>query len=266
MKRNHSVPQVCFRHLCGRAWPMTAWRSILTMMCLGAMTAGGQQLRSTTGTPPKPDFAAIQPRSMRDGRYLLQKGDQIMIKVLDVAELNSEITIGPDGRANILLVGNIVTAGLTVEELQMRIHDRYALEYKAPDVSVAVKSFANMKVFIGGEVERPGLVSLTGEMSVLSAILASGGFKTSAKTDRVILIRNDGRDLPIATKLNLRNTLRDGSSDVALRPLDVVYVPMSKIARLDQLVDQYLRKSLPVTLNGGFTYLLGNSASVVHFQ
>jgi polysaccharide export outer membrane protein len=215
--------------------------------------------------PPAP-AGGIQPYMMREGRYLLQKGDQLSIRVLDLPELSGDVTIGPDGRISVLMLGDTKAAGLTVEELRKQLFDRYALEYKRPEVALTVKSYASLRVYIGGEVEHPGLVPLNGEVSALSAILQSGGFKNTAKTDTVVLIRNDGQDHPVAMKLNLRKTLRDGSSDIALQPFDVVYVPMSKIARVDQFVDLYVRKSLPMTLNGGFTYLFGNSASVVRFQ
>jgi protein involved in polysaccharide export with SLBB domain len=208
-----------------------------------------------------------QPQTMKDGRYLLQMGDQLAIKVLDVPDLNAEVTIGPDGRVGVLMLGDIEAAGLTVEELRKRLSDRYAQEYREPQVALNVKSFASLKVFIGGEVEHPGMIPLNGEVSALSAIFQSGGFKSTAKTDNVILIRNDGLDRPIAMKMNLKRAWKDGTSDVALQPFDVVYVPMSKIGRVDQIIDQYIRKVLPITLNGGFNYLLGNTgSSVIRFQ
>ncbi len=47
-----------------------------------------------------------------------------------------------------------------------------------------------------------------------------------------------------------------------LKPFDVVYVPMTKIARVDRFVDQHLKQTLPVSLTAGFTYFRGNTGAV----
>jgi len=199
-------------------------------------------------------------------RYLLQVGDEISIKVLNVPDLTETLTIAPDGRISALLVDEVQAAGLAVEELREKLTAQYARFYQRPQVGVTIKSFSNMKIYVGGEVERPGLIPLTGKVSALAAILQSGGFRTTAKTDEVILIRNDGKDQPIAMKINLKDVVRKGAADIQLQPFDVVYVPMSTIAKMDQFVDQYLRKMLPVTVNGGFNYVFGSSTSVLRFQ
>jgi protein involved in polysaccharide export with SLBB domain len=206
------------------------------------------------------------PLTTPDGRYLLQTGDEIAIKVLDLQELSETLTIAPDGRISALLVHNVQAAGLTVEALRETLTALYARYYRRPEVSVTLRSFANQKVYVGGEVARPGLISLVGQVSALSAIFQSGGFLTSAKPEEVIVVRNDGRNEPVAMKLNLQNVMKKGAPDLPLAPFDVVYVPMSKISQLNQFVDQYVRKMLPVTLTGGFTYLVGNPTSVVRFQ
>ena len=259
------------RDTSGSVVPARLWiyPAVLAALCFGATTGSAQPAQPPAGQGATPAAVphSMQPRTMKDGRYILQKGDQLAIKVLDVPDLNAEVTVGPDGRIGVLMMGDIEAAGLTVEELRKRLADRYAQDYKDPQVGLIVKSFASLKVFIGGEVERPGMIALNGDMSALSAIFQSGGFKATARPENVILIRNDGLDRPIAIKMNLKHVWKDGTSDVALQPFDVVFVPMSKVAQLDQIVDQYIRKALPPTLTGGFNYLLGNSgSSVIRFQ
>lgn len=128
------------------------------------------------------------------------------------------------------------------------------------DVVFVPKSAIN--VYVGGEVAHPGLVPLNGDLTVLMAILQAGGFRETAKTDSVVLVRDGGKGAgPISSKIRLNDLFQD-STHTKLKPFDVVYVPKSRIAKLDKWVDQYLRQMVPATLSVGFSYLLGQRALV----
>ena len=62
--------------------------------------------------------------------------------------------------------------------------------------------------------------------------------------------------------LNVNDVIRKGKPDMALRPFDVVYVPESRIRRVDRFVDEYIRQLIPITATAGFTYLLGKNGIV----
>ena len=70
------------------------------------------------------------------------------------------------------------------------------------------------------------------------------------------LLRDNGDNRAQVILINLRETL-DGAPDTPLEPYDVVVVPMSGIAKVNKAVDQYVRQMIPISLNVGFTYLLG---------
>src|SRR5262249_33533707 len=116
----------------------------------------------------------------------------------------------------------------------------------------------NQKIYVGGEVGTPGLLPLVGEMTVMRAVLQAGGLKRSAKADSVLLMRRGEKGELSATKLNLRQAFKSGLGDVDLRAFDVVYVPKSRIARIDDAMSMYVKELLPLTLTGGFTYLFNN--------
>jgi polysaccharide biosynthesis/export protein len=238
---------------CTGAW---AFQQMKSIDVAGQGVAGGQ---NSAG------MAQARLQSARDGHYLLQKGDEIAIKVLDVPELNENLVIGPDGRISVFLLNEIEAAGMTVEELRQKLATRYAEYYREPKVNIVLRSFSSLKVLVGGEIERPGLIPLAGEVTALSAIFQAGGFRPTARKDSIIVIRNDGQDRPLAFKLNMNEVLEKGKPDIALKPFDVIYVPMSKIARVDQVIDQYVRKLIPMTLSGGFTYLWGSNATLIRF-
>ncbi len=198
-----------------------------------------------------------------DDMYILQRGDEIEVRVFNIPELTQSTKIRPDGRISVLLLDDIQAAGLTTEQLDKVLTARYADYYREPQVTIIVKSFSRQQVYIGGEVNRPGVLELPSGLTALAAIVQAGGFRETAKTKEVILLRKSDGNKPLLTKLNLDGVLRDGRSDVVLLPYDVVYVPKSTIARLDQFVNQYIRELLPIPLSGGFSYIFGPAAGVV---
>ncbi len=102
---------------------------------------------------------------------------------------------------------------------------------------------------------RPGLVALTGHTTVLQAILSVGGFLDTAQTRQVLLIRREPDNRPAGRALDLAQGLEAGqhSEDVLLQPLDVVYVPKTRIAKVNRFVDQYICKLVPVPGSFGFS-------------
>jgi len=236
------------------------WRvcfCFLASLCLavGAEPETSKQEKALTPPPP------VQPASP----YRFEVDDEISIKVFQQPELDTVVRVSPDGTISVVLLSETRVVGLTADELKAKLVSAFGKYIRDPQVSVSVRNFANRKIFVGGEVERPGLMPLVGGMNALGAVLMAGGFKSTARTDSVVLIRNAGNNQPIASRLNLKDVLQKGKPDIALQSFDVVYVPMSKIAKVDRFVDQYIRQAIPANLNAGFTYLLGNN-SVIRFQ
>jgi protein involved in polysaccharide export with SLBB domain len=197
------------------------------------------------------------------GPYVLQRGDQITIKVYSHPELDDTMTIRPDGRISLVLLDDVNAADLTTDNLDTVLTERYSKYFRDPEVTVIVRTFANRRVYVGGEVVQPMAVELVGELTALSAVFRAGGFMKTARTDSVVLLRNDGNNRPLIQTLDLKKVLAQGDGDIRLRPFDVVFVPKSRIASVDQFVDQYMRQLVPITLTAGFTYILGGTAIAV---
>jgi len=198
---------------------------------------------------------------VRDGYYVLQVGDELTLRVFEQSQLDETIRIRPDGRISAMLLQDIPAAGRTTQELRTQLTEQYARFFRDPQVSVIVRQFSNLKIYVGGEVGQPGTIALNGDVTALSAILQAGGLKTTARTDSVVLLRNvDGH--ATADRLNVKDILSTGTGDVKLQAFDVVYVPASRIAKVDRFVDQYMRQLIPLTLTGGFSYIFGNSVLI----
>lgn len=229
----------------------------LSVTLAAQTTVASAGLATATPTPANTQQSSPD-LTLRDGLYVFQRGDEISIKVFEHPELDDTVRIRPDGKISALLLDDVVAAGLTTQELHRELTARYREFYKEPKVSVIVRSFAEQKVYVGGEVGHPGTIPLAGDLTALGAVLQAGGFKDTAKTDNVILLRNNGHQAAKAEKLNLRDVVAGTKGDILLQPFDVVYVPRSKIARVDKFIDQYFRQLTPIPLTGGFTYILGS--------
>ncbi len=199
---------------------------------------------------------SIQTSPYTEQEYRIQVGDQLDIKFFYNPELNEQVTVRPDGRISLQLVREIMTAGLTPAELTDLLTKKYAKELKMPEVTVIVRSFGSQRVYVDGEVAKPGIVPLVGFVTVLQAISQAGGMKDAARRGEVIVIRHGTANKPIALTVNVERIIdgTDMSQDIALKPFDIVYVPKSPIANVNVWVDQYIRKNIPIST--GFGYYL----------
>ena len=235
---------------------MTFNKSCLTIIAALLMLA------ATAGSARQTTAAADTQASSDGGAYKLQSGDEIEIKVFEIPELADRVRIRPDGKISALLLDDVQAAGLAPAELDDILTKGYSTFYFNPRVTVIVRSFSNQRVYVGGEVNQPGMLELAGALSAVAAVMEAGGFRQTARRSSVILLRK-GIDGPEIRRLNLDNVLGKGAPDIALQPFDVVFVPRTFIAKANLFVQQYIRDLLPVATNANFTYILAGPASVV---
>jgi protein involved in polysaccharide export with SLBB domain len=161
------------------------------------------------------------------------------------------IAIRPDGNVSLDGIGSVRAAGLTPEELGKEIAAKSSKRLKNPEVIVTVTQFAQRKIYVGGEVKSPGIVQFQGEITPLQAIFERGGFTNEAQVDSVILIRDTGGPEPIIGRINMVKALEYSAPEkIQLLSSDVIYVPMSGIARADLWVKQHLNDILPTGIMG----------------
>ena len=188
-------------------------------------------------------------------KVILGPGDVIDVKFRLWPELDYRQSIRPDGKISLQLVDEVMAAGLTPEDLDRRLTDLYSAKLKSPEITVIVVSQANRSVYVGGEVENPGVLPLVNDMSVLQAVINAGGFKETAMPESVIVIRRgvDNKPIPIPVNLDKIISGNDSAVDFQLKPADVIYVPKTAIAKVDKFVKQYIQ-DLFVYRGFGLTY------------
>jgi len=120
----------------------------------------------------------------------LRPGDTMTISLLGIPEpVTAAVQIDEQGLIRLQYIGAVVASGLTTSELSMRIRDAYIEKkyYTAIDVSVNV---TERYVYVGGEVQRPGRIPWSPDLTLSKAVQSAGGFTLYAKETRVTLTRD----------------------------------------------------------------------------
>ena len=203
-----------------------------------------------------PSYSHLAPRGSLNAQsapYRLQVGDSIDITFFKTPELNTSTKVRPDGKISLQLIDEVHAAGLPPTELKRELLRRYETELRDPQISVNVRDFGGQRVYVGGEVERPGMLTLDGGVTALQAIQQAGGFLDTAALKSIVLIRRNASGIPSGIEVDLSSVV-DGSdpgNDPLLQSFDVVFVPKTRIANLNVFVDQYLRRMIPVNPSFG---------------
>jgi len=186
--------------------------------------------------------------------YRVQVNDVLEFLFFKNTELNQARTVGPDGSLSLQLIGTVQVAGRTIEDIADEVTKRYAKELVQPQVTVAVKEYSGLKIYVGGEVNQPGIQVFRGGLTALQAVVAAGGFKTTASLSSVVLIHKGPSGEPVAGIVDLSRVLKHAEleRDVALAPADIVFVPRSAIANVNLFVEQYFKNMWPVPLYIGW--------------
>jgi polysaccharide export outer membrane protein len=186
--------------------------------------------------------------------YRIQVNDVLEFLFFKNNELNQTQTVGPDGSVSLQLIGSVQVVDRTIEDITSEVTRRYAKELVQPQVTVAVKEYSGLKVYVGGEVNQPGIQSYRGGLTALQAVVAAGGFRTTASLKSVVLIHKGPTGEPIAGIVDLSRVLKHAElqRDVALAPADIIFVPRSGIANVNLFIEQFFRNMWPMPITLGY--------------
>ncbi len=224
---------------------------MLTMhrfMAVGCAIAGVLLVAGCTVNPALPPPPAAAATAMTPEEYVIGRDDQLQIHFMYNTSFDQTLTVQPDGRIALPMVGAVVASGQTPSSLSEALSRLYDPYLQRPDIAVIVKSADSQRAFIGGEVQKASLVNLTPGMTISGALIAAGGLKDSADSKRIVLLRRDDTGNEQAFNVNVASALNgsDLSQNIVLQPHDIVVAPKSDIANVNLFVQQYIRSNLPV--------------------
>ena len=187
--------------------------------------------------------------------YYLQPGDRLDITFYQNPELNESVIVRPDGRISLQLIDEIQVAGLTPPRVKELLTERYTPYLKKPMPSVSITSFGGQRVYVGGEVNRPGVITLKGRTTVPQAIFEAGGFKSDADIKDVLVVSRAPDKSPLTRTVNVKKALKGKlpEEEALIRPFDIVYVPKSLMLKANEFID-HVYAFVPPFIWFGFSY------------
>lgn len=158
--------------------------------------------------------------------YRVGPGDIIRVAVFGNAELNSRVTVRPDGRITLPLLNEVTLAGKTINDITREITEAYRRFVQDARVSVVVEEVHSYRVFVTGKVIRPGDFESRTPVTVMQAIALAGGGARGANLDHIIVLRraSNGREERYEVSVNdiLEGQMQE---NFTLRSGDTVVVP-----------------------------------------
>jgi polysaccharide biosynthesis/export protein len=181
---------------------------------------------ASVGAAVPPAATAATTPVIVPAEYIIGADDVMKVDFWRDKEMSSEVTVRPDGKISLPLINEIQAAGLTPAQLKDRISEEARKYVEDPTVTVEVKVINSRKVFITGEVKKPGPYPLTGTTSVLQLIAIAGGLGDYAKSDQIVIYRTEsGKQAAFA--FNYKEVLkkRKLAQNIELKPGDTIVVP-----------------------------------------
>jgi polysaccharide export outer membrane protein len=158
--------------------------------------------------------------------YVIGAEDVLAVNFWRDADMTGDVTVRPDGRITLPLLGEFQAAGLTPDALNRTIKEAASKLFEDPTVTVSVREIKSRKVFITGNVATPGAHALTRELTVMQLIAMAGGLTEFADKKNISIIRNEvGQQRTF--KLNYSDVAKGKrlEQNLSLKPGDTVIVP-----------------------------------------
>lgn len=193
------------------------------------------------------------------------KVDELKKAITTAARGQSKIApVNPDGRISFPIIGSMQVQGFTVAQVEKTINESYAKHVRNLNITLILLEIHHPKLYVLGEVEKPGAYDIASVPNVLNALTLSGGFKKSGELKEVAIFRNEGLERPIAFRVDIRTALNTGVplTNIKLKPGDIVYVPKTGLDEWNDTVEKIFTKGiwaiLPFTTSiGGSYYIKG---------
>ena len=158
--------------------------------------------------------------------YLLHAGDQLDVSVWKEMELTQKIIIRPDGKFAFPLVGEVVAAGRSAEQVSNEITTRLKKYIPEPVVTVSVSGIEGNRVYVIGQVNRPGMFVMNPRLTVLQAMSLAGGTTAFAALNDIMILRGSGSaQKSLQFRYGDVSKGRNLEQNILLEAGDVVVVP-----------------------------------------
>ncbi len=157
--------------------------------------------------------------------YILGPGDNIVVFLWGRVEKEYNLTIDRQGRIIIPKVGEIVVHGMSLSEIEAKIKNRLSTVYSDFKISVSLGKIRSIRIYLTGEVLRPGAYTVSSLTTLFNALYLAGGPNQRGSMRDIKLLRNN----KIEAEIDLYKFLLEGdnSGDVRLSSGDAIFIPVT---------------------------------------
>ena len=158
--------------------------------------------------------------------YRLRQGDSVQVSVWHEDSLRSQVVVLPDGSITIPLAGRVEVAGFSTPEAEQTITAKLKTYIPEPVVTVVITGTGGNSAYVLGKIARPGMLAISGPLTVLQAISMAGGLDRFADEGgiKVIRAKPDGQEiLPVHYKDIVSG--KDMATNIQLKAGDTIVVP-----------------------------------------
>jgi polysaccharide export outer membrane protein len=161
------------------------------------------------------------------GGSTLGSGDLLEIRVYQEVDLSGPYRLSPEGTIDFPLCGKVSLSGMTSAQAADALSGCLKARYiKKPDVTVLVREYHSKKVFVFGEVQKPGTFPYDQDMSIIQAVTLAGGFTRTAARNNISVTRIiNGQEHKIRVPVEDIGVGKE--KNFMLQPGDIVFVPES---------------------------------------
>jgi polysaccharide export outer membrane protein len=193
----------------------------------GVRPLAGAQATANLAAQAKPQNTAVVPAAITPPPdYVIGTDDILSVVFWREKDLSSDVTVRPDGKITLILLNDIPAGGLTPDQLRIAIEAAAGKYVEDPTVTVQVKQINSRKVYVVGEVAKPGFYPLGGPTTVLQMIASAGGPLEYAKTKDIVVNRTDnGKALSFKVNYNDLERGKNLQQNILLKPGDTIVVP-----------------------------------------
>ena len=161
-----------------------------------------------------------------DSTYVIGPEDVLDVMVWKEPDISRSVPVRPDGKISLPLLNDVQAAGLQPMQLQAVITEGLRKFISGPQVTVIVMQINSRRVYVVGEVARPGAFPMLPNMTVLQALSTAGGFSQFAKLSAIYVLRTENGH-QVTLPFNYKEVVRGGrpEQNITLKPGDTVVVP-----------------------------------------
>ncbi|MFL6354014.1 MAG: polysaccharide biosynthesis/export family protein [Bryobacteraceae bacterium] len=201
-------------------------------VCLSLAASAAQNATSPTpntapGQNPSPISAEASPQRsagapVDSGSFKVGASDVLNIRVWHEQEFSGPVSVHPDGKITLPLVGDLAVGGMTpsqIEQVTAQALTKYVVK---PLVTVTVQEVLSKKYYLDGQVARSGEYPLVAPTTVLEALSRAGGLRDFANEKKIYILRGDSR-IPFNYKEVIHGKRME--QNIQLEPGDHVIVP-----------------------------------------